>query len=262
MNDLWIFLGNFVFIVFHVIAFFLYSFAIRSFADKEKGVGAVLIGLCLSTLLLLTALYSWLPGKIGYQLSMLDGALVFEEGAFIRNFGFLLGVQALDLGLGTASYLWACLRRKNRFEGKYLLYLLLFTAVFGVSGYFLSQSTFRLSFSDNRAAAFVVQAVLALLGAGFWIWLIASGISDRRSRKKKASVNQEDVLRYQIMQEKQSLLTQKGDYAALIPLLIEATSLQVSREQKIRIWKDLGTAYKEIGNDAKAEEYFQIASRL
>ena len=64
------------------------------------------------------------------------------------------------------------------------------------------------------------------------------------------------------MQEKQSLLTQKGDYAALIPLLIEATSLQVNREQKIRIWKDLGTAYKEIGNDAKAEEYFQIASRL
>ena len=53
-----------------------------------------------------------------------------------------------------------------------------------------------------------------------------------------------------------------GDAASAIPMLIEATSLDLDRVRKARLWNYLGIAYAAVDSPEKAAECYRTAQRV
>ena len=249
-----------------------YTEGIRSLLEKNRFWIYCLL-FWMGILAVQTALYSWLPGRIGAQITVFDGMFVFEDGALIRNLGNLLLAHALAIGLALLKYLWNVLRKKDRFYGKMFLLEAVICGILCFFGIRLIKSEYVVHFEGGQNIGTIVMAFLAVAGA------VAVVLGFRQSRTGKENENAGDVRQSdrsatsqapskeaiarfdQIVAEK-NRLTGDGDYASQIPLLIEAAGLDVDATRRARIWNYMGLAYNEIGSEDKALECFRTAQGI
>ena len=223
-----------------------------------------------------TALVSWLPGRTGMQIVILDDVEVFTDGAVFRNLGVLLLLHAAGVGLAAAKHVWAVIRKRKALSGRLLFLEIVSCAASVLIGIKLVQSDYVMQFEGGEEAGNIVMILLALIGGGGFLYLFW----DDRKQKNKAKTAVEtpheeqppaaeavapmtntDARFNQIIAEK-NRLTGEGDYASQIPLLIEATGLDVDEKRKRRIWNLLGIAYEQVGSADRAAECYHTAQRF
>ena len=117
MQDIIYIFVTFGLVVVDIVVALLYADAIQMLLEKDLRCVFFFL-MWIGILLLQTGLFSWLPGRTGSEISMLDGLIVFEDGALVRNFGSLLFVHAAGIGMSIAKNLWEVIRRRARFYGK------------------------------------------------------------------------------------------------------------------------------------------------
>lgn len=227
-------------------------------------------------ILLETALVSWLPGRTGMQIVILDNEEVFTDGALFHNLGILLLLHAACVGLATAKDVWAVIRKRKVFSGKLLFLETVSCVVSALIGIQLVHSEYVMHFEGGEEVGNFVMILIALIGGGGFLYLLW----DERRQKKEPETAEKtpharepsaagtpspktdaDAQFHRIIAEK-NRLTGEGDYASQIPLLIEATGLDVNKERKGRIWNLLGIAYEQIDSADRAAECYYTAQRF
>lgn len=111
----------------------LFSEAINSLLQKNR-LWVGFIGTVMGIIMLQAAVYSWLPGRLGYAVQLFDGLITLEDGATLSNLGALLLVQALAIAILLGKNIWSVIRKKAKFHGKYFALELLFMFLFGFAG--------------------------------------------------------------------------------------------------------------------------------
>lgn len=179
--------STFGFLAISLVENFAFNTGAKRLADKHRGWLRYFF-LFVALLGAETVLFSWLPGKAGCEISMLDGACVFEDGVYIGNFGMMLVVQALLIGIAFLKYLFFSIRGRQRLSGRLILANLIFCAGFAAAGLRLinDRRVFRLPGSAASGEA-VIYGITAL-GAGLMLWLLADSFVTRFRRKANSSV--------------------------------------------------------------------------
>ena len=277
-----------------VVGFFLTE-SMRGILRKDKH-WYVPLFICIGLMLFLAALYSWLPGRLGAAVTIFDGALVFEDGAFVKNFGIMFGLQAFGTVLSLCRYLWSVIRKKEKLYGKVILLELAYAAVFGFICAFLVKNDQVIEIKGGKTAATIVLIVLAALGVALFV----IGIKSSKKKKPAARNSQpaapaspapaaqpaapaskpapaasspethaapsaqpadspEALAEFQRVVQEKNRLVAANDYASQIPMLIKATELNVNGVLKARIWNYLGMAYGAVGSWQKALDCYRTA---
>ena len=240
----------------------LFSGGIEMMLEKNKG-WIFIISLWMGILFLQAAFYSWLPGRIGGEISLFDGLFVLEDGALIRNSGFLLMAHVIAIGMALGKYLWDVIRKRERFYGKMVALEIVVGGVCCCLAVRLMKSEYVIHFNGGESIGKIVMITLALIGAVF----VFLGFRQSRSEKEgktddTQSSSKEDLIRFDQIVAERKRLTGLRDYASQIPLLIEAAGLKVDATRKSRIWNYMGMAYNEIGSEDKALECFRTAQSI
>ena len=224
----------------------------------------------LGILFVQTALYSWLPGRVGAELSLYDGTFVLEDGALIRNLGYIILAHVVGFVLSLLKYIWHVITGKDKIRWKPVLLETAIICAIAVIASQLIRSEYVIHFAGGEALGKAVMIILAVIGGSAVVMGFRQARMEKRAAKKepgtaagakKAAVKQDMApevrARFdQIMAEKNRLAAQ-GDHASQIPLLIEAVGLDVDDTSKARIWNYLGAAYKQIDGEEKAAECFR-----
>ena len=240
----------------------LFSGGIELMLEKSRG-WIYMFLLWMGILFLQAAFYSWLPGRIGGEITLFDGLFVLEDGALIRNLGYLLMAHVLGIGMALGKYLWDVIRKRERFYGKMVAMEVVVGGVCCCLAAWLMKSEYVFHFNGGESVGKIVMITLALIGAVF----VFLGFRQSRSEKEEKSADtqsssKENLTRFDQIVEERKRLTGIGDYASQIPLLIEAAGLNVDVTRKSRIWNYMGLAYKEIGSEDKALECFRTAQSI
>lgn len=291
MQDIIYIFVTFGLVVVDIVVALLYADAIQMLLEKDLRCVFFFL-MWIGILLLQTGLFSWLPGRTGSEISMLDGLIVFEDGALVRNFGSLLFVHAAGIGMSIAKNLWEVIRRRARFYGKLFLLQVATCALFGYLGIVLMENGYTVHFQGGEKAGSAVLLVIAAVGAGLILFAIFSGKSDKKDASAQGTAqgsgqgtaqgsgrgttrgsaqgsssgsskepSAEAVARFEQIAAERKRMMASGDAASLIPLLIEATSLDLDSARKARIWNYLGMAYNEISSPEKCVECYRTAQR-
>ena len=212
-----------------------------------------------------TAFYSWLPGRIGTDLYLFDGLIVLEDGALIRNLGYMIIAHYLGIVCGIAKYLWKVVRGKDRLNWKLVLLEIAFGGVFCFLAVLLIRSEYVLRFEGGETIGTTVMSILSVVGGaavflGFRKEQKEKEQTDQSAAQKEPSKN--TILLFEQIITEKNRLAEKGDYASQIPLMIEALELDVDVTRKSRICNILGLAYQKIDCEEKAVECFQSAKRI
>ena len=174
MQDIIYIFVTFGLVVVDIVVALLYADAIQMLLEKDLRCVFFFL-MWIGILLLQTGLFSWLPGRTGSEISMLDGLIVFEDGALVRNFGSLLFVHAAGIGMSIAKNLWEVIRRRARFYGKLFLLQVATCALFGYLGIVLMENGYTVHFQGGEKAGSAVLLVIAAVGAGLILFAIFSG---------------------------------------------------------------------------------------
>ena len=127
-----------------------------------------------------TILYSWLPGRLGYQLGYEEYGIIFQDGAIIANFGILLNLHAISLAGAGVKYIWECIRKRNVFSVKLVFLYIMFMLAFGGLGYLCSKNEMHIDFSGGEGVAKAVEILLALPLPVVIFLVIRSAINDHK----------------------------------------------------------------------------------
>lgn len=243
--------------IFDYVVFSFFTSMINEILDKSRS-WLRYLSLWIGLLLFQTGVYTWLPGRFGYAITVYDGAVIFRDNAIIYNLGIQLLLHALAIGAALAKYLWKTIRKKVKFLANAFFLELLIVIVCAVAGGMLidyeeQTSSPYFSNSSNSTTVAIIFTV-----AGLVLFLLTVFLARGKGKKTETS-DPEAIRRYDQVVEEWKRLSQKGDYASLIPLLLEATNLSVDAARKAQIWNLLGIAYKEIGSDQKAKEFYLTA---
>ena len=239
---------------FDIIVFFIFKSMMEEILNKSLAWIGFLV-FWIGLLLFQTGLYTWIPGRFGYELSAFDGVFTFKDKAIIYNLGLQLVLHALAIGAAFARYLWRIITRKTKFQANvFFLELLIGGICAGAGAMLITGEQTAFAYFSNSADATTIAMIV--IGAALMIlFFLPSG----KGKKKKEPSDPEAIRRYDQVMEERKRLSQKGDYASLIPLLIEATSLAVDAGKKAQIWNFLGIAYKELDSDQRAQECYHTA---
>ena len=154
------------FVIIEAIYFWLFNDCTRLFLEKKSRWFRELV-LCLLLLVYLAALYSWLPTKIGYEISYFDGALVLKAGALYQNLAILCLITALGVLISLFKYLWHLIRRKTKFSGKFFLLELFLIAAFGYAFYRLNLNETILTYDP----AVEQKNIIGYIAAGVFLFI-------------------------------------------------------------------------------------------
>lgn len=271
MKEALIFFLNITLAAVDLIVAYYICFGIRFLLQKNRlWIRYFLIGI--GVLLFQTALFSWLPGRVELEYSLFEGTLVFEDGALFHNLGFLLLAYSMGIGIMVLKYLWQVIRKKESFSGKLFLLEVVFCAVGCVLSVPLINNTYVIHFEGGEAAGTIVLLILAVVGAILVIWGFKTTRSEKKQKESERLQKEQSAAPQQPQTEslspfdqlvaEKNRLTKQGDYASQIPLLIEATGLDVDDLRKAIIWNYLGIAYRETNSANKSSECFQTALQL
>ena len=126
-----------------------------------------------------TVLFSWLPGKAGCEISMMNGMFVFEDGLYIGNFGKMLLIEAFLIGGGFLKYIFSCIRGRRKPRGRLVLADLAFCAGFAAAGVRLVQDTRVFRLPGSEAAGEAVVCAVTAIGVGMLLWLVTDSFGSK-----------------------------------------------------------------------------------
>lgn len=148
------------FVIIEAIYFWLFNDCTRLFLEKKSRWFRELV-LCLLLLVYLAALYSWLPTKVGYEISYFEDEFVLRAGAFYQNLGLLCLITALGVLLALFKYLWHLIRRKTKFSGKFFLLELFLIAAFGYAFIRLNTNETILTYDPASEQKYIIGYIAA-----------------------------------------------------------------------------------------------------
>lgn len=149
----------------------MFSLMIQAILEKNRKWACFLLTV-LGMALAEAAVYSWLPGRLGYTVSLFEDAIALEDGAALSNLGGIFAAQAAAIGFGLAAYAWSGIRKKAVFSWKAFLLELLFLVLFAAAGLALYQND-RVIVLTKEAS---VRTPLLLSFAGGGAIMIAAGV--------------------------------------------------------------------------------------
>lgn len=170
--------GSLILVAVAVVVAVLLTEMINAILSKDKHWFSLLL-LVLGIMLAEAAVYSWLPGRFGYKVEMLEGAFSLDDGAVISNLGGIFLAQGCAFAFTLAKLIWSGIRKKG-FSWKVFLLELLLMALFFAGAAALFQNDQMLALTKDES----VRTPL-LLGFGFGgALLILLGVSGLRTKKK------------------------------------------------------------------------------
>lgn len=179
MDTICLIVFNIGLMVIDVLVALLFSEMIRRILLKDRSWVHFLI-MVLGSVLLQAAVYSWLPGRLGYVVQYFEDLIVLRDGAVLSNLGAMLVAQALAIAIVLVKHIWAAIRKKERFSGKYSLLMLLFSVMMGFAGASLFENEAAIAFSDDPRQSWLLPA---LFFCG--LLLLTAGIrADKNSKKR------------------------------------------------------------------------------
>ena len=137
----------------------LYNDCIERLLDKKSGWFNRLL-LSLAVIVYVSLLYTWLPHKLGYAISLFDDAFVLEGGAIYQNLMIMCIVTALSIFLGLLSHIWKSIRRKVKFSGRFFFLEVFFIAAFVFVAIRLSNNFTVLEFSNESDTKFLAGFII------------------------------------------------------------------------------------------------------
>ena len=135
------------------------------------------IMLWVGILLLQTAVFTWLPGHVGVQITMLEGLIVFEDGALIKNLCILLYTHAASIAILLCKYLWNVICKKTLFNPKFFLLELVVCFVLCIIATRLLFGNHLIYSGGGDTTDPMVLWIFAVVGAGIVIWFILTNQS-------------------------------------------------------------------------------------
>ncbi len=247
----------------------LYSACIEKIVEKKREWPGIFL-LCLSTVAYISMFSCWLPGRLGIELIYFDEPVA--DGAFLFVFGVQLLITTVGIVLAILKYFWNVLRHKTEMEKRFVLYELLFAALFAVPGVFLVQSKAVINIRPGTTfwwvVGFLIGGVVLIsaykeilkpekegtAGGNATKTADAAGtitVSDQPDGDKGT---EKDARKYADVLMKAQRLTAPKDREELIRLLTKATELQLTNDQEAVLWNRLSVAYKDAGNKEKSAE--------
>lgn len=239
-----------VLLMIDIFGWFILNDSLTNFLNHKKGAW-VTFGGWIILIIGATLLYSWMPGRMGYTVQLLEGAVTLEDGAILSNLGWMCLAQAVLLGFALLKQIWAGIRQK-RFFWKQMLIELVLIAGLSLVAEKLMDHPYKVVFSESSGLAYAVLIVLC----GGSLLILFKG----HEHEKKQSGFPDDEEFQRMLEERKSLM-EKGDYQSLVFLLIKSTELRVSSANKAIIWNYLGRAYEEVDSQDKAVEAYTMASK-
>lgn len=260
-----------------VVMTFVTTMVIDFMLDKSKGWFRVFcFGIVIN--LALTVLFTWIPARFGMQFGYLDGEVMLEDGAFFMNLGITSLAYIAGIGLALLKYIWACIRHKARFSFSVFLIGTVYIAVVGAAGIRLMQDERVIPYSDGigvlcaAAFALIVYCVVKVLKAGSSgpanpvetaandpEQVNTSATDQVGESNAQPAADTKAIAEFERVVAEKNRLTAQGDYASQIPMLIEATGLDLDPARKVKIWNYLGLAYRELGSWERGMECFRNA---
>lgn len=170
--------GSLIVVAIAVLGAILLTEMLQAILNKDKSWFSFLL-LVLGIMLAEAAVYSWLPGRFGYTVEMLEGAYTLDDGAVISNLGGIFLAQGVALAFALVKYIWSGMRKKG-FSWKVFLLELLFTALFIAGGVALFQNDEMIALTKDES---VRTQLLLAFGIGGAL-LILLGVNGLRVKKK------------------------------------------------------------------------------
>ena len=115
-------------VIFDVFSSLIYTEFANRVLKKDRS-WAGWLALWVGLLLFQTGLYTWVPGRFGLEITCMDGLITFQDGALIGNLGLIMLIHAAGIGLAILGYLWKTIRKKVKYNGKFLLLELAMTVL-------------------------------------------------------------------------------------------------------------------------------------
>jgi len=169
MNDFMIsMLTTLPIIFFEIFASYIYTFFVHSLLAKDPKWKYFLM-LWAGLLLFQTGIYTWLPGKLGITVSYFDGLVRFADGALLTNLSLVMFLHAACIGLAMLGHLWKSIRKKVKFNGKYVLLELAVIVILVFAGVRIGQSVnpaTEAALPGQISAVLVIGVILILWGYG------------------------------------------------------------------------------------------------
>ena len=153
---------------------FLFSFMIEEILARSRR-WIYLLMIITGIILLQAAVYSWLPGRTGMEIQLMDGAVTLRDGALFSNLGALLIAQGIGIGIALIKHLWSVIRKQSKFLGAAFVLELLFLVLFIAAG----ASLFKEQPSAGETVSSGILIGLAAAGAV----LLTAGIRAMKGRK-------------------------------------------------------------------------------
>ncbi|MBR6206268.1 MAG: tetratricopeptide repeat protein [Oscillospiraceae bacterium] len=267
-------------IAFEIVVAVVFTFLIEAILKKNK-IWVRLLAIWVGLLLFQTGIYTWLPGKLGLVVSFMDGEVEFTDGALIGNLSLIMFMHSLSIGLSMLSHIWKAIRKKVKFNGKFVLVEIAVIAVLIFLGIQVMNraETEVIPAEQSKITAIIVVGLILILW-GFrsikkTVGKISNGAPSEAEKKpehagkaperKKPAAAAPTPSAADPMQEFSRVVAEKdrlkalGDYASQIPLLTKATELDVDGKSKARIWNYLGMAHEQLRSPQKAEECYRNA---
>ncbi len=159
----WI-VGMLILIAASVFGALLFSEMIQSVLQKDGAWFGILLAF-LGLMLVEAALYSWLPGRFGYMVTLFEDAFKLEDGAVLSNFGGILCAQGAAIAFFLAKYLWSVIRKKEKFNGKFFLLDLVFMIVLFAAGAHLYENPDIVALTKDESVRTRLLLVCGIGGA-------------------------------------------------------------------------------------------------
>ena len=215
-----------------------------------------------------TGLYTWIPGKLGFQIEVFEGLITLKDADLAGNLAVLLFVHALCIGLALLGHLWRAIRKKVRFSWKFVLLELATIALFVLLGQWAVNKAKEMPVAEDHRSLLMMGLGL-VLAAWAYAGLKKAGKAASAKAPAAAAPAHTEPSRIQLtgtpleqfeqVVAEKNRLTAQGDYASQIPLLTAASGLELDGARKARIWNYMGLAREQLKEPKKAEECYRTA---
>ncbi len=265
-------------IAFELIVAVVYTFLVESILKKSPAWIIRFLAIWVGLLLFQTGIYTWLPGKLGLVVAFMDGEVEFTDGALIRNLALVMFMHSLGIGLSMLSHIWKAIRKKEKFNGKFVLIEIAVIAILiflGIQVMNRAETEVIPADQSKIIGMIVVGLLLALWGYRSVKKMIgqtekkaSAGAAETAEKKGQTPVQRsapaaapegDPMKEFARVVAEKDRLKAMGDYASQIPLLTKATELAVDGTSKARLWNYLGMAHEQLNSPQKAEECYRNA---
>lgn len=212
-----------------------------------------------------TVCFTLLPSQAGFVISFGD-VTEYESGALISNFGRILLVHAFCMILAVFGFLWNVIRKRKRFDAKFLLLEVVICSICIFLGIRCLESEYIMHFESGDSTGKILLVFFGLIGfLSMYLGMrdLTSPTTAPQQEPLPSQLSPEEATaRFDEIVAEKNRLTEKGDYVSQIPLLTEGTGLNLDVTRKARIWNYMGLAYRETDSADRALECFQTARQI